>query len=73
VKALVIGRFEKKFGMDLEKLQFIISSKKELKNLPIIANVDFGHTMPMIIFPIGGICEIKTKNASAVSINIIEN
>ena len=53
MQALVIGRFKEKFGMDIEKLQFIISSKEELKNLPIITNVDFGHTMPMITFPIG--------------------
>ena len=72
VKALVFGRFEKKFGMDLEKLKLIIESKQELKNVPIIANVDFGHTMPMITFPIGGICEIDAMNLKEISINLIE-
>ncbi|HXH54434.1 MAG TPA: S66 peptidase family protein [Gammaproteobacteria bacterium] len=67
VKALVFGRFEKKFGMNIETLKLIISKKSELKNLPIIANVDFGHTMPMITFPIGGNCEI---NATFSNINI---
>ena len=32
----------------------IIKTKKELDNIPIIANVDFGHTYPKITFPIGG-------------------
>jgi len=32
----------------------MISSKPRLKNIPLIANVDFGHTTPMITFPIGG-------------------
>jgi len=32
----------------------IIKTKKELDNMPIIANVDFGHTDPKITFPIGG-------------------
>jgi len=32
----------------------IIKTKKELDNIPIIANVDFGHTDPKITFPIGG-------------------
>jgi len=72
VKALLIGRFEKKFGMDLEKLNLIIESKQELKNIPVIANMDFGHTMPMFTFPIGGTCEINAKDNSTVSINLIE-
>jgi muramoyltetrapeptide carboxypeptidase LdcA involved in peptidoglycan recycling len=32
----------------------IIKTKKELDNIPIVANVDFGHTDPKITFPIGG-------------------
>ena len=72
VKGLVIGRFETKFQMDLEKLKAIAASKKELKNRPIIANVDFGHTMPMITFPIGGTCEIDAHSPSSLHINLIE-
>lgn len=54
VKALVLGRFQNKSLMTKEKLQKIIASKKELQNIPIIADVDFGHTSPIITFPIGG-------------------
>ncbi len=54
VKGLVIGRFQNASKMSTEKLVKIIKSKKELKNLPVIANVDFGHTSPIITFPIGG-------------------
>jgi muramoyltetrapeptide carboxypeptidase len=59
VKAIVFGRFETKFGMDLEKLKMIIATRPELNSLPIIANVDFGHTKPLITFPMGGTCEIN--------------
>lgn len=59
VEAIVFGRFETKFDMTLEKLKMIIAAKPELHNLPIIANVDFGHTNPMITFPVGGTCEIN--------------
>jgi len=59
VQALVIGRFEKKFKMDQQKLKFIIDSRRELKNIPIVANADFGHTNPIFTFPIGGIGELK--------------
>ena len=61
VQGLVIGRFEKKFKMDLETLKFIVKSKKELNNIPVIANVDFGHTMPMFVFPIGGTSQINVQ------------
>ncbi len=52
VRALLIGRFQKNTGMNLKILQTILANKAELKNLPILANVDFGHTNPMITFPI---------------------
>ena len=61
IKGIVIGRFEISSQMTKEKLIEIIKSKKDLFNIPIIANVDFGHTTPMITFPIGGIAEIDTE------------
>lgn len=54
VKGIVIGRFQKASKIINEILIKIIKSKKELGNLPIIANIDFGHTDPKITFPIGG-------------------
>lgn len=66
VKGLIIGRFEKKFNMDLEKLKFIINTKRELKNMPIIANADFGHTNPMFTFPVGGMCEMKADKEKVI-------
>ena len=32
----------------------IVLSKRELRAVPVIAGVDFGHTDPTITFPIGG-------------------
>jgi muramoyltetrapeptide carboxypeptidase len=61
VKALVIGRFQKASNMTREVLQKIIDTKKELEKIPVIANVDFGHTDPKITFPIGGTCKILQK------------
>src|SRR3989344_32668 len=54
VKGIVIGRSQKASKMTNELLIKIIKTKKELSNIPVIANVDFGHTSPMITFPIGG-------------------
>jgi len=58
VRGLVIGRFHPSSKITREKLEYIISTKKELRNMPIVANVDFGHTSPLITFPIGGRCEL---------------
>ena len=58
VKAVVFGRFEPDNKMTKDLFMRIVGSKKELQNLPMIANVDFGHTTPIITFPIGGKCRI---------------
>lgn len=54
VKGIVIGRFQNASEVKTEQLIKMIKSKKELANIPVLANVDFGHTQPMITFPIGG-------------------
>lgn len=69
IKWIVIWRFQKKNNMSRELLEKIIKSKKELDNLPIIANVDFWHTMPFITFPIGWEVEINTDNISITILN----
>lgn len=62
VRGIVIGRFQKASEMSDTKLEKIIETKSELKEIPVIANVDFGHTDPKITFPIGG--EVKIKACS---------
>ena len=54
VKGLVIGRFQKGSKMSCEMLEFIINNKSELKDIPVLANVDYGHTTPIITIPFGG-------------------
>lgn len=62
VKGIVFGRFQKKTKMTRKKLAEMMRSKRELKNIPIIANVDFGHTDPKITFPIGGEVRVLVNN-----------
>lgn len=54
VKGLVIGRFQKGSKVTREGLEFILNTKPELKNMPILANVDFGHSAPLLTIPLGG-------------------
>jgi len=59
VKGLVIGRFQRVSEIDNNKLIKIIKTKQELNGIPVIANVDFGHTDPKITFPVGGEVSIE--------------
>ena len=59
VKGIVIGRFLKDAKVTKEGLEFVIHTKEELKNIPVIANVDFGHTSPILTIPLGGKATIK--------------
>jgi len=70
VQALVIGRFENSFGMTPEKLDYIFSTKPALKSIPIIANADFGHTIPIFTFPIGGTCHLQATASRNVKLVI---
>lgn len=64
VRGVVIGRFQNASKMTNDKLIKIIKTKAELKKIPVIANVDFGHTSPIITFPIGGEVIMDTKKKS---------
>ncbi len=72
VRAILIGRFQKDTNMTLDLLTKIIKTKKELEHIPVVANLDFGHTTPMFTIPIGGIAEVSAENNKCV-IKIIEH
>lgn len=54
VRGLVVGRFQQKSRMTQEALRFILKSKPELAKIPVVTNLDFGHTTPFFTFPVGG-------------------
>lgn len=62
IKAVIVGRFQKDSSISRDKIFAILQSREELKNIPVIANVDFGHTTPLATFPIGGKARLKWKN-----------
>lgn len=65
VKGIVIGRFQNVSEVENDLLIKIIKSKTELNNIPVIANVDFGHTDPKITFPIGGTVDMDVNNTDS--------
>jgi muramoyltetrapeptide carboxypeptidase LdcA involved in peptidoglycan recycling len=54
VHGRVIGRFQEASGVTRSLLEQIIARQDRLARLPVLGNVDFGHTNPLATFPIGG-------------------
>lgn len=69
IKGIVFGRFQEQSKMTRELLHGMLQSKPELNGIPILANVDFGHTEPKFTFPFGGRVKIQaTTNSSLIQI-----
>jgi len=70
VKGMVLGKFQVDMKMTKEKLYKIIKTKSALDNIPVIAEVNFGHTTPQITFPVGGEAElVVTENNAKILIS----
>lgn len=72
VEGIVFGRFDVGCKMDIDTIKRIVSTKKQLKNIPIVFNVDFGHVLPFATFPVGGVAKIKAIDKS-VSVEILKH
>ena len=69
VRGIVLGRCQKGSEMTREKWVKLIKTKPELEKIPVIADCDFGHTTPIITFPIGGHATLKAKDGK-IELNI---
>lgn len=69
IKALIFGRFRDNCQMNADVIEKIIRTKKQLLNIPVLFNVDFGHVYPLSTIPIGGTARITTD--STVSVEIV--
>jgi len=58
IKGLCLGRFERKTNASLQTLRDFLSSDNTFRDMPVVANLNFGHTMPLSLFPIGGTCHM---------------
>jgi len=54
LQGLVIGRFQEASRVSRSLLEQIIARQDRLAGVPVLGNVDFGHTNPLATFPIGG-------------------
>lgn len=66
VKGILIGRVEEKSGIVMSDVKTIVGLHPELKSMPILANLDFGHTYPITTLPIGGEVKIDSNSISII-------
>lgn len=53
IKGIIFGRFERNLNVNLQDFIEAVRENSILKGIPILCNVDFGHTFPMTTLPIG--------------------
>ncbi len=70
-KGMLIGRFQQASRVSLEALQSAFLAIDALQGIPIIANVDFGHTLPLFTLPIGGQAKIYAHQNQIPHIEIL--
>jgi len=68
VRGLVIGRFQEASQVTRSLLEQIIARQDRLAGLPVLANVDFGHTNQHITFPIGGRAALAVGDITSLRI-----
>lgn len=72
IRGMIFGRFQKKTSMTRDLFTQMIKSKKELEGVPVVGNLDFGHTVPMLTFPIGGKVKMEVQEKGA-KVEILEH
>jgi muramoyltetrapeptide carboxypeptidase LdcA involved in peptidoglycan recycling len=70
VTGLVVGRFQNSSGVTREALDEIVARQPALRGKPVLAGVDFGHTSPLLTFPVGGTAELSVGPDDAATLTI---
>lgn len=70
IRAIVIGRFQSASKVAMEDIRQVIRNKN-LENIPVVANVDFGHTQPLLTLPIGGRMSVAANAKNKVNLTLL--
>jgi muramoyltetrapeptide carboxypeptidase len=71
IRGIVIGRYQGSANINRENLTELVREIGSVSGIPIVANVDFGHTTPVMTIPIGGRCLLNVREEES-SIEFIE-
>lgn len=73
IKALILGRFPTVNEMNEEKLRSILDKFAILKKIPVIYDLDFGHTQPIFTVPLGQSVKVNTNNNDKIEVSFLKN
>lgn len=60
VRGLIFGRFQRGTGLDSDALSELVATLPDAyQRIPILADVEAGHTQPIATFPIGGLVSVQ--------------
>lgn len=68
VKAILVGRFQGESRATDGMISDIIISKNIDPKIPVIVNLDFGHTDPKFTYPVGGKCKVVAGDDAKIVI-----
>lgn len=71
VKGVLIGRFEKDSKVTLPDMRDIVQRKFD-SSIPVVVDVDFGHTKPLLTLPIGGVVSIEASYGLFPKITLLD-
>lgn len=60
LKALLVGRFQNESNVSASEISKLVTVNKYLYDIPVVAGMDFGHTLPMATIPIGAKIKVGT-------------
>ena len=70
VRAIGFGRFRSEARVTRDGLRRVVEAKPELRSMPIVGGLDFGHTLPRATVPIGGRMSIHARHGGDVRIRV---
>ena len=59
IRGILVGRFQKETNPNTLTIYQTIQNR--MPNVPVIMNLDFGHTTPLLTIPTGAYCEINAR------------
>ena len=68
LNGVLIGAFHSKCEVTFERLKTVLKDLLENMDIPVIANCNFGHILPISSIPIGGEVIIETENDIKIKI-----
>lgn len=68
IRGVVFGRFQDASTITREDIELLVESIPSLAGKPVLANIDMGHTNPLITLPLGGQSVVNAGEESSITL-----